>query len=208
MTAAASAAKIATQPPDGKRGRERRGAYFTDDRLALAACAAVKSAGLWIGPSPHILEPGCGGGAFLRAAETTWPKRASLLGVDLVPACSGPGQVARGNVFAVKDERFDLVIGNPDFGIAENVVRHCADLLAPGGVVAFLLRLSFWETPARAQLFADLPLRAYATVSQRQSFTEDGVTDKLGLGLFIWQQGFHGRGEILPPIVWREGKKP
>lgn len=199
------APEIATQPPDALPAGERRerGAYYTPDALALAICRTLDNV---IAPSPEtILEPGCGGGAFLRAARAVWPL-AGLVGLDLVPACDGPGAVLVGDIFKftpaeVKADT-DLVLGNPDFAIAEKVVRHCLDLLAPGGHLAFLLRASFLGSSARVPLYAAHPLRYLQPIAQRPSFTGGG-SDPMEYALFVWQQGHTGRGEILPPLVWR-----
>lgn len=190
-----------TQPPDAKPAGEKRarGAYFTNDALALAICRSLYSEfGIYPG---SVFEPGCGGGAFLRAAHQTWPA-AQLLGVDLVPCCEGPGRVETRDLFETRGS-FDLSVGNPDFGIAERVARHCMGQLTPRGWLALLLRLSFHESAERVPLFTDFPLRAFQPVAQRQTFTGDGATDKVGLGVFVWQDGFRGRGELLPPLLWR-----
>lgn len=191
---------IATVAPDGEKGQEERGAFYTPQALADAICRTLKH-DLHIGPS-SIFEPGCGGGAFLRAAIATWPD-ASLLGVDLVPACEGPGMVLQQDLFRVKGP-FDLVLGNPDFGIAEAAVRHGLSTLAPGGHLAFLLLASFEEADKRVPLYRSFPLWARQMIAQRASFTNDGQTDQRAYALFVWEQGFRGdsyRG--LRPLVWR-----
>ena len=189
----------ATHPPHILLGDKRKhGEFYTDDRLARAICRVL---GTMAAPPLAILEPGCGGGAFLRAASAEWPK-AMLVGVDLAPACSGPGSVVEGDLFKTAG-KYGLVVGNPDFAIAERVVRHCLGLLAPGGHLAFLLRSAFLGSEGRVALYTEFPLRAFAPIAQRPSFTGDGKTDPMEYGLYVWQQGFRGRGEILPPLVWR-----
>ena len=190
------APEIATQSLDGEKGRTERGAFYTPDKLAEAICA-----GLGEGEGPaFVFEPGCGGGAFLRAARGQWPK-CFLVGVDLQPACDGPGLVSKRDLFEV-DGQPDLILGNPDYAIAERVVRHCLGLLAPGGHLAFLLRLAFLGSEGRAALYREHPLRYLMPIAQRPSFTGGG-SDPMEYGLFIWQQGFDGRGELVPPLVWR-----
>jgi hypothetical protein len=189
---------VATQPPDGEAGRAR-GAYYTNDALALSLVRTLRAT-LGV-PAKTILEPGCGGGAFLRAAEKAWPF-AALHGVDLVPACTGPGFIQTRDLFTVQTG-YDLVLGNPDFSIADRVVRHCMGLLTKDGHLALLLRLSFLESIERVPLFTDFPLYAFQPIAQRQSFTGDGQGDKVGLGLYVWKQGHRGPGRILSPLVWR-----
>lgn len=202
---------VATLPPDGDTGRQERGAYYTPDALALAICRTLRDA---LGVHPHrtVFEPGCGGGAFLRAAASTWPNLVELpllVGVDLAPACTGPGTVVVADLFEVGDlarqlqlAGYGLILGNPDYAIAEKVVRHCMTLLAPGACLAFLLRAAFLGSEGRVALFREHPLRALQPIAQRPSFTGGG-SDPMEYALFVWQQGHAGRGELLPPLVWR-----
>lgn len=189
----------AVVPPDGEKGRTERGAFYTPDALALALCRSLKD-NLRFNPC-SILEPGCGGGAFLRAARATWPA-AELHGVDLVPACTGPGLVEQCDLFTVT-RSVDLVLGNPDFGIAERVVRHGLSIVPPRGAVAFLLRTAFLGSEGRIALYADRPLYALQPIAQRPSFTADGKTDPMEYALFVWRRDLGGYGMLLPPLVWR-----
>jgi hypothetical protein len=194
--------EVATQPPDAlPQGEHRaRGAYYTPDLLALACCRAVKEFGVEPG---FIFEPGCGGGAFLRAARETWPGVA-LVGVDLVPACTGPGIVVKHDLFTYKAPLggYHLIIGNPDFGIAEQVVRHCLGLLGPRGSLAMLLRISFLSSLARVPLYRDHPIWSFIPIAGRPSFTGGG-SDTSEYGLFVWRDGHVGPGVIMPPMEWK-----
>lgn len=191
---------INVEPLDGEQGRVERGAFYTPDPLARAICKTLLDE-CGIRDPLYILEPGCGGGAFLRAVNSTWNPR-HLLGVDLQPACSGPGEVLQADLFKTAGT-FDLVVGNPDFTIAEAVVRHCLQHVHRAGYVAFLLRAAFLGSTGRVALYREHPLRYLQPIAQRPSFTTDGKTDPMEYALFIWQQGFKGRGEILPSLVWR-----
>lgn len=190
----------ATVPLDGEKGRIERGAFYSPDALALAICRTLhRDTQL---PAPfHILEPGCGGGAFLRAAKEVWPESLPH-GVDLEPACSGPGVVEKRDLFTVHLP-FDAIIGNPDYAIAEKAVRHCLGILRPGGFLAFLLRAAFLGSTGRVPLYTEFPLRFLQPIAQRPSFTADGKTDPMEYCLMVWVKGFSGRGELLPPLVWR-----
>lgn len=191
----------AVEPPDGDKGRDERGAFFTPQRLADGIC---QSLAFWLDLSPRtILEPGCGGGAFLRAAAETWPA-AALLGVDLVPACVGPGIVQKRDLFDVKGQ-YDLIVGNPDFGQAEEIVRHCVGQLAPGGVLALLLLADFEGSASRIRFWQTHPLFARQGIGDaRASFRADKQTDMRPYAVFVWRQGYRGaeyRG--LPPLFWK-----
>lgn len=189
----------AIEPLDGDKGRSERGAYFTPDGLALAICGTLQRV---IGHQIYeVLEPGCGGGAFLRAARAAWPS-ANLNGIDLEPACDGPGFVRKADLFAYGCKH-DLVLGNPDYAIAERAVRHCLSLIEKGGHLAFLLRAAFLGSEGRIALYEEFPLRFFQPIGQRPSFTANGKTDPMEYGLFVWRAGFKGQGTILQPLRWR-----
>lgn len=192
----------AAHPPDAAPGsiNRERGAYYTPDALALAIAASLAAA---IGRPRWIMEPGCGGGAFLRAARATWPD-AEMCGVDMVPACDGPGTILRGDLFALRDPAWDLILGNPDFAHAEEIVRHCYGLLRPGGTLAFLLRATFLSSDRRVAFHKAHPLRLLQPVAQRPAFLGEGTTsDPTEYAVFVWQEGWTGRAELLPGLNWR-----
>lgn len=98
----------------------------------------------------------------------------------------------------------DLVIGNPPYSLAEQFVCHSLTLVKPNGYVIFLLRLSFLCSSKRINgLYQKHPLRAFAPIAPRPSFTEGG-NDNSEYAAFVWQQGFTGVGRIEPPIIWRK----
>lgn len=199
--------EIAVEPPDGDKGREERGAHYTPDALAHAICRTLKAEGIF--PRNAMLEPGCGGGAFLRAAADLWPFAVpGFHGVDLVPACKGPGLVEQRDLFTLQpynDFGYTMVLGNPDFSIAERVVRHCMTLLGPGGHIAFLLLSSFEESKDRIAFWKDHPLFLRQAIGfPRPCFRADGATDMRPYALYVWRKDWRGpdyRG--LRPLVWK-----
>ncbi len=191
--------EVATQPPDAAPVGERRerDAYYTPDQLALACCQVLRREG--VRPAT-ILEPGCGGGAFLRAFAKVWPD-ASTLGVDIAPACEGPGEVRTHDLFDLGG-RFGAAIGNPPFELAERFVRRSLDLVAEHGWVAFLLRITFLAGQARVPLYREHPLWSFWPIAGRPSFTGGGA-DTSEYGLFLWRNGHRAAGSIHEPLVWR-----
>lgn len=96
------------------------GAHYTPDPCA-AACVGDLARALGWRPGT-VREPSVGGGAFVRAARSTWPG-ARVLGVDLYRQAEGfrwchlaeIGDYLRMPGFLGGDE-VDVTIGNPDFG--------------------------------------------------------------------------------------------
>ena len=131
------------------------GQFFTPEPV-VACCYALLAGAL--PPAPRIVDPACGDGAFLRyaAAHSLTPYE-NLYGCEidaaLVGALVGSGlanvRCADGlDAANLPDAWFDLVIGNPPFGIATNRHRHPSEvcfllralaLARPGGYVALVL---------------------------------------------------------------------
>lgn len=204
----------AIEPLDGDKGREERGAFYTPDKLALAICQTLREK--VIAEPKNIFEPGCGGGAFLRAVHATWPRCWSIFGIDLEPARGSMAldsafTVMRGDLFKVQD-KFSLIVGNPDFANAEAIARHCLAQLAPGGYLAFLLLAAIEESNDRniplppgfkTPFWVEHPLYLRQAIGQRPSFRPDGKTDMRPYALHVWKEGHAGEYRGLRPLVWR-----
>ena len=145
-------------------------------------------------------------------AKQLWP-RSQLAGVDLrrtektdyALADAGYDVTFRANFLrkapvrtpeamwvAWENCRYDLVMGNPPYGKAQDFVQRSLELLAPGGVLVQLLRLSFLEGQKRAAWWKTTPLERVLVCSKRPSFTTDGGTDACAYGIFYWRQGHVG----------------
>ena len=106
---------------------------------------------------------------------------------------------------------FDLVIGNPPYGLAEEFVRQSLNVLCEGGRCFFLLRLAFLESKKRhLGLFTDFQPKRVYVLSRRPSFfssSEDGkkTTDAMAYAMFLWQKGWEGKTE-LDWLYWEYNK--
>lgn len=113
------------QVREALHARDRRtalGAWFTPPAVARALVATVDHGG----PVGSVLDPACGGGAFLLAAHEAYPD-ARLAGRDVDPVAveatqtalqlAGCGEIDAevGDGLAVGGGRYDLVVGNPPF---------------------------------------------------------------------------------------------
>lgn len=94
----------------------------------------------------------------------------------------------------------DVVITNPPFAIAMEVIQHALDISKLGGWVVMLLRLNFFGSLKRKSfLQAVAPDRAYVH-SERMSFMPDGGTDSIEYMHAVWRKGHPTRGTILRVI--------
>lgn len=85
----------------------------------------------------------------------------------------------------------DIVITNPPFNAALEIIRKSLEIVKPGGLVIMLLRLNFFGSQSRAQwLKNNMPTWCYVH-SKRMSFTDCGGTDSIEYCHFVWVQGEH-----------------
>lgn len=180
--------------------------YYTPQKVADALVAHY----LTRFPKPDfVIEPSVGKGAWSRAInEQAQPKH--ILGIDLED--HSEGSLFCDNQFLNRDFLqydpiatglpVDLVIGNPPYSEALAHAEHALSLVQNGGRVAFLLRLAFMETAARAPFWAANKPRLVTVLAQRPSFTGKG-TDSAAYGFFVWEKGFNGPSEIVPGFDWR-----
>lgn len=177
--------------------RRRAEFYPTEPDLVRAALAAITP------PADvcHILDVGAGDGRWGREAKRRYPA-AHLTGVELRPLAVPPefDTWHIGDVTGWQSEQhFDLIIGNPPYGdgykpsLAERIIRHSWTLLAPGGTLAFLLRLSFQAGVERSRgLWCDLPPVEVLVCSRRPSFYGGG-TNGTDYGVYVWRKDDFGQ---------------
>ena len=120
--------------------------------MAGQACWAIETVmgARWDGNGPaRVLDPTAGAGCFPMAARAQWP-RAKIVGCEaraeeephLAHHCD---QHAIGDFFEEplhETEPFDLVITNPPFSLIVELLPRCLEFVKPGGLVAFVCRLT------------------------------------------------------------------
>jgi type I restriction enzyme M protein len=137
--------------------RRAYGQYFTPESVVACCYALVASR---LPPNPSIVDPACGDGAFLRyAALHGLAATDDLHGCDvdaaLVGKLTGAGLLniscADGLDPASLPGGFDLVVGNPPYGVAvapsdgpplaseTRFLLRALDLVKPGGHIALVL---------------------------------------------------------------------
>lgn len=189
------------------RGSEYRqnAAYYTPDDLAVALVDLLP-----IEVGTPALEPHAGGGAFVRALNKESGSRIHAMDSDI--QAEGLTWVRRERAFVgdfLTDEppwqAPQWIVGNPpygpDKGIAEAHIRRALNVVAPGGSVAFLLRLAMLESAGRAALWRQYPCRKIWVLTERPSFTGSG-TDATAYGWFWWDLSYTGP-TTLEVLSWR-----
>lgn len=83
---------------------------------------------------------------------------------------------------------YDLIIGNPPYSKAQEFIDKSLSLLAPGGMLVFLLRTNFLESTKRFKWWQDKIPPGLYTLHKRPSFTGKG-TDATSYSWFVWRKG-------------------
>jgi len=84
-----------------------------------------------------------------------------------------------------------IIITNPPFNIAQQVIEKALLDVVKGGYIIMLLRLNFFGSKGRFDFWKkQMPVLSYVH-SQRMSFTDNKKTDSIEYMHCIWQQGVY-----------------
>ena len=145
-----------------------------------------------IDASDDILEPSAGNGAIIQALRNRGYKN-HITAVEL-------RRDERFNLTELADrtiisdffaqdisEKYDVIIGNPPYSMAQEFIDKSLTLLKPGGRLIFLLRTNFLESNKRFTWWQDKLPNGLYTLHKRPSFTGKG-TDATSYSWFIWER--------------------
>lgn len=192
--------------------------------MAGQACWAIETVmgARWDGNGPaRVLDPTAGAGCFPMAARAQWP-RAKIVGCEaraeeephLAHHCD---QHAIGDFFEEplhETEPFDLVITNPPFSLIVELLPRCLEFVKPGGLVAFVCRLTWgdkpeadalWRPPYELSTFEFAGRWRFRTGINPKTCKPYGV-DNVGYRLLVWMRPF-GRPTDPPRIVFIPGHR-
>lgn len=86
-------------------------------------------------------------------------------------------------------DEFDVVITNPPFNIAQEIIEKSMNVVRQGGYVVMLLRLNFLGSKGRKAFWEKYPPSYIFVHHKRMSFTENGATDSIEYAHFVWIKG-------------------
>ena len=173
-------------------------AYYTPEKLAAALVDLLP-----IRPGEAVLEPSCGGGAFVRALLKKTPE---VVAMDLDPEAPGLALTlsACADFLSIMPRiKPRWIVGNPPYNAAQKHVEHALEASAQH--VAFLLRLGFLESKKRLGFWRRHPCRKVFALSERPSFTGGG-TDSAAYALFWWDKNHRGPTEM-EIVSWKTSQQ-
>ncbi len=101
---------------------------------------------------------------------------------------------------------YDLIITNPPFYIAEEVVkkafRDVGGEYGIYGTIVMLLRLNFMGSQNRKDFWMEYPPDEIYIHSKRMCFTGDGKTDSIEYAHFVWFKNIWGKENKSTRIIW------
>jgi hypothetical protein len=88
-------------------------------------------------------------------------------------------------------DSFDVIITNPPFNLAREIIEKALKDVKDNGFVIMLLRLNFFGGKLRKDMWkAQLPKYAFVH-NKRLSFTDDKKTDSIEYMHCVWQKGYY-----------------
>lgn len=192
--------------------------YPTPQPLADAICRWLRELYPY---KTVILEPSCGSGNFLRAAQQYWSHASQILGIDLDP--SHEEEVLKlGYQFVHADflqyatllgqsgwlGPQTIVPGNPPYSddLPQKFIQAVYDHSQEGCVTAFLLRQSFEAGIDRAVNFPARESLAYKrVVAGRPKFRTDTKSqDNSEYAVYVYEKGHTGHYVgWKDPLIWK-----
>lgn len=140
-----------------------------------------------------ILDIGAGDGRWGRAAAEYSSNLQCLVGVDIRPLSKPEGFTFWHTMDYAKPlecelmnvKRFEFIVSNPPFGVAEAIIWNAWRQLKRGGQMLFLLPGDFWYTTGRyLGLWRDLPPLVRCSVVKRIPFT--GGSNPNNYDFYFW----------------------
>lgn len=200
------AANIAGSATAGSRGRAEDDFYATPFSATRALCDVETIKG-------SILEPAAGEGHICKVLrdQCKWNDGYELTATDLVERRDRFDIGITGGIdFLTHDygRKFDNVVCNPPYAIAEEFVRRALDVTEDYyGRVFMFLKLQFLEGIGRLPLFRETPLETVYVFSKRVSTWRNGEerdengrpwSTTLCHAWFVWTKGCYQE----PRIRW------
>lgn len=139
-----------------------------------------------------ILDPCAGGDELHPMSYPEALKRCGYTDVDTIDIREDSLADIKGNYLEMDcKNKYDIIITNPPFNIAREIIEKALDDVKDGGYVIMLLRLNFFGSKARRDMW-EKQMPKYSFIhSKRLGFTDDGKTDSIEYQHLVYQKGHY-----------------
>lgn len=96
--------------------------------------------------------------------------------------------------------KYDLIVTNPPFNIARSIIYKALDDVKDNGFVIMLLRLNYYGSDKRKDIW-EWHMPKYTFVHHKRiSFLDSGDTDSIEYAHYVWQKGYNPEFSLLKVI--------
>ena len=156
--------------------------------------------------SGDFLEPCVGGGHIVDVIKRYYPDEC-VYGVDIVDRGYPNTLVADFLKHDFLGQKFDNVVTNPPFSLAQEFLEKSMEVVNDGGKIAMFLKIQFLEGAKRREMFKKYPPKyIYVFVKRQAPWNNGSPVDEKGkpwsstmcFAWFVWEKGFTGE----PVVRW------
>lgn len=156
--------------------------------------------------SGNFLEPCVGGGHIVDVIKRYYPDEC-VYGVDIVDRGYPNTLVADFLKHDFLGQKFDNVVTNPPFSLAQEFLEKSMEVVNNGGKIAMFLKIQFLEGAKRREMFKKYPPKyIYVFVKRQAPWNNGSPVDEKGkpwsstmcFAWFVWEKGFTGE----PIVRW------
>lgn len=154
-----------------------------------------------------ILEPCVGGGHIANAINNFFANQRVITGLDLVDR-GYPNTIVQDFLTWETDRKFEGIITNPPFSLAQEFIKKGMELLTDDGQMAMFLKIQFLEGAKRKEFFEKYPPKYIYVFRNRMATWNNGNEVDPNTGKrwattmchawFIWEKG----SKTEPIIRW------
>ena len=144
-----------------------------------------------------ILEPCVGGGHIANAIKNFYTNKREITGLDLVDR-GYPNTIVQNFLTWETDKKFEGIITNPPFSLAQEFIEKGMELLTDDGQMAMFLKIQFLEGAKRKEFFEKYPPKYVYVFRNRMATRNNGHTlypngkrwaTTMCHAWFIWEKG-------------------
>ena len=156
--------------------------------------------------SGNFLEPCVGGGHIVDIIKRYYPDEC-VYGVDIVDRGYPNTLVADFLKYDFLGQKFDNVVTNPPFSLAQEFLEKSMEVVNDGGKIAMFLKIQFLEGAKRREMFKKYPPKYIYVFVKRQAPWNNGSpvdenskpwSSTMCFAWFVWEKGFTGE----PIVRW------